>query len=258
MTLERVAKLVAQRGLCSRREAERLMVAGQVLVDGAVVRALGAKAHPEAGITIASAAAAARATLVTVALHKPVGVVSTQPSRGQVAAWRLLTAERFAGDPAAPGVARVLAHPAAWSVAGRLDRASRGLLVLTEDGAVARRLIGGAGVPKTYTVRVAEPVSERQVRALRGRFVLDGVPLRPMQVARPGPHALRFVLLEGRKHQIRRVCGQVGLTVVDLFRTAIGPIRLGDLTEGRWRLVTPDELSALGAAPPPSEARRRF
>jgi 23S rRNA pseudouridine2604 synthase len=243
----RIAKLMAERGMCSRREAERLIAAGQVLVDGVVTSVQGSKARQDADITIAAAGRDALETKLTVVLHKPLGIVSTQPAPGQTPAWKLLTKRRASGsiDPAA--LERVTARPQAFSVAGRLDRASRGLLVLTEDGTVAKRIIGGHAVKKTYVVETAEEIRPSQVQKLGGSLALDGVPLRPMQVATAGPRRLRFVLVEGRKHQIRRVCRRIGLTVVDLFRESVGPFAIGDLDEGCWRIASPSELRALAA-----------
>ncbi len=241
---ERVAKLMAARGLCSRREAERLIEAGCVTVDGVVVAAQGAKALPSADIRITGAADVLGERL-TVVLHKPVGVVSALPEPGQTPAWRLVRRDTRRGPIAAAAERRLLAEAANLSVAGRLDRASRGLLVLTQDGTVARRIIGGHQVEKVYLVRTAEPATDGQLRKLNGPMRLDGVALQPMRVTRHDAETLRFVLVEGRKHQIRRCCRTVGLNVTDLFRIAVGPLRLGDLPEGCWRLATPDELRRL-------------
>jgi 23S rRNA pseudouridine2604 synthase len=243
----RVAKLLARRGVCSRREAERLIDAGLVSVDGVTVREQGAKALPDAHIDVAADAITRLAARLTIALHKPIGIVSTLPEPGQTPAGRLLTADHADRSVDGATAARVAAHPQAFSVAGRLDRASRGLLIMTEDGTVARRIIGGAGVEKCYLVRTAEPPSDAQIRKLRGSLRLDDRPLRSMRVDRVAENQLRFVLVEGRKHQLRRVCRRVGLTVVDLLRLAVGPIRLGDLPEGRWRVVSASELDRLRA-----------
>jgi 23S rRNA pseudouridine2604 synthase len=242
---ERIAKLMAARGMCSRREAEQLIDAGQVMVNGEVVRVQGAKAAPDAEIAIVAAGLRQLGDRLTIALHKPLGVVSTQPGPGQTEAWRLVRRHTAHGGVDPSLLARVIADPSSFAVAGRLDRASRGLLVLTQDGTVARRIIGGEGVEKAYCVRTEEPVTEEQIRKLRGPLRLDDQPLRPMRVERIGDDTLRFVLLEGKKHQIRRLCRRFGLTVVDLFRTAIGPIAIGDLPEGRWRLVAPAEIEQL-------------
>jgi 23S rRNA pseudouridine2604 synthase len=244
-TMERVAKLMAARGLCSRREAERLIDAGQVLVDGQAVQAQGAKAAADADIRIAPAGVALLGDRVTIALHKPVGIVSTQPEPGQTEAWQLVRADRASGAIDRALLERLVAQPSTLSVVGRLDRASRGLLLLTQDGTVARRVIGGQGVEKAYLVRTAEAVTDTQIAKLNGPLGLDEQPLLPMRVTRVGGDALRFVLVEGKKHQIRRACQRFGLTVVDLFRTAIGPIEIGDLAEGRWRLIGAEELDRL-------------
>lgn len=245
VVLERVAKLMATRGLCSRREAERLIDAGCVLVDGAPVVAQGAKAAPDADIQITGGGLSELGGRATVVLHKPLGIVSTQPEPGQTPAWRLLKAatRRGAIEPAVER--QILADPQGLSVAGRLDRASRGLLVLTQDGTVARRIIGGNGVEKAYLVRTVEPSSDGQLRKLNGPMRIDGQPLLPMRVTRVDDHTLRFVLVEGKKHQIRRVLRTVGLAVDDLFRVAVGPLLLGDLAEGCWRVATAEEIAAL-------------
>lgn len=249
MAAERVAKLMANRGLCSRREAERLIDRGLVSVDGVIVREQGCKAEPDARIEVAPDGAEELAAQLTVLLHKPMGIVSTQPEPGQTPAVKLLTARRAHGpvDPAT--LARVLADPFSLSVAGRLDRASRGLLLMTQDGTVARRIIGGQGVEKCYLVRTAEAATDVQLRKLRAADSLDGEPLLPMQIERVAEDTLRFVLVEGKKHQIRRVCRRFGLNVEDLYRTAIGPLEIGDLPEGCWRVVRADELSELRTRP---------
>jgi len=243
--IERVAKIMAARGLCSRREAERLIDAGCVLVDGEPVTAQGAKAAPDADIRVTGDGLGVLGGRSTVLLHKPIGIVSTQPEPGQKPAWRLLRGNTRRG-PIDTGVERrIVDDPQSLSVAGRLDRASRGLLVMTQDGTVARRIIGGQGVEKEYLVRTAEPASDGQLHKLNGAMRLDGQPLLPMRVSRVDPDTLRFVLIEGKKHQIRRVLRTVGLEVTDLFRVAVGPLRLGDLPEGCWRVATEAEIAAL-------------
>lgn len=254
--MERVAKLMAARGLCSRREAERLIDAGCVLVDGVVVPAQGAKALPEADIRISEGGGALLGGRATVLLHKPIGIVSTQPEPGQTPAWTLLRAETRRGPIDAAAERALLAAPWELSVAGRLDRASRGLLVLTQDGTVARRIIGGNGVEKEYRVATNAPASDGQLRKLNGPLQLDGSALRPMRVGRVDERTLRFVLVEGKKHQIRRCCRMVGLQVTDLLRVAVGPLALADLPPGGWRLASADELARLHADGAVAGARR--
>lgn len=242
---ERVAKIMARRGLCSRREAERLIAAGHVRVNGIVVRTQGSKAPLDAEIVLDVSAHEELGAQLTVLLHKPVSVVSTLPDPGQTPAWQLLRAETVVGSVDRSALARVLAQPSTFAVAGRLDRASRGLLLLTQDGTVARHIVGAHRVQKQYLVRTDRPTSEAQLRKLSGPLRLDGLLLKPMTVERVDASVLRFVLVEGRKHQLRRVCRHVGLHVVDLFRTGIGPLTVEGLPEGCWRIVKPDELQRL-------------
>lgn len=174
-------------------------------------------------------------------LHKPVGVVSAQPEPGQVPAVRLLTRATLVGEsPSIPGRDTSLAP------LGRLDMDSRGLLILSEDGVLAKAVIGPTStLDKEYRVRVAGEITERKLERLRHGLSLDGRQLRPAKVTRTGDQALTFVLKEGRNRQIRRMCDLVELKVVDLFRVRIGPLRLGDLKEGRWRALTPEERAAM-------------
>jgi len=244
--MERVAKILARRGVCSRREAERLIDQGQVVVDGSVVREQGVKAALDAEIQVLAEGTAALAARLTVVLNKPPGVVSAKkPEPGQTAPADLLHKKNASGDIDVETLSRITASPQAFSVAGRLDRDSRGLLVLTEDGSVARRLVGSHDVRKMYEVCVAETVTESQLRKLNGGLTLDGKLLRPMKVRSLSSRLLSFMLVEGRNRQIRRTCRHVGLHVVDLLRVAVGPIRLGDLPEGHWRLVREEELVRL-------------
>lgn len=245
---QRIAKLMAARGMCSRREAERLIEAGQVLVDGVVVVGQGGKAPSDARIEIAAAGREALDRSLSVVLHKPIGVVSTQPSPGQRPAWQLLRRDSAFGVPARV-LERVLADPQSFAVAGRLDRASRGLLLMTQDGTLARRIIGGNDVAKRYLVRTEPAASDGQLAKLNGRLRLDDRELLPMRVRRAADGALSFELREGRKQQIRRCCRHVGLEVVDLVRVAIGPLQLGDLPAGRWRLLSAAEDAALRGTP---------
>jgi 23S rRNA pseudouridine2604 synthase len=123
---------------------------------------------------------------------------------------------------------------------------SRGLLILSDDGVLAKAIIGPASdLEKEYLVQVTGQVTERKIGLLRHGLQLDGRQLRHAKIAQLGPQKLRFVLKEGRNRQIRRMCELVGLHVVDLLRVRIGPLRLGDLPEGRWRVLTPEERAAL-------------
>jgi 23S rRNA pseudouridine2604 synthase len=238
---QRVNRWLAQSGVCSRREAEALIARGLVTIDGAAVVDAGHKIAPGQTLTLADDVAAAPGGPLTVLLHKPVGVVSAQPEKGQVPAVRLLTREALVGEsPVIPDRDTRLAP------VGRLDMDSRGLLILSEDGVVAKAVIGPqSDLEKEYQVRVAGEVTDHALGLLRHGLSLDGRQLKPARVAVIAPQKLRFVLKEGRNRQIRRMCDLVGLTVVDLFRVRIGPLRLGDLPERRWRVLTAEERRAL-------------
>jgi 23S rRNA pseudouridine2604 synthase len=178
---------------------------------------------------------------LTVILHKPVGVVSAQPEPGQIPAARLLTRAALVGDCDAPPGRDTRLAPV-----GRLDMDSRGLLILSEDGVVAKAVIGPAStLEKEYRVAVTGALTEARLSRLRHGLELDGRRLKPAQVSVIGEGRLRFVLTEGRNRQIRRMCDLVGLGVVDLFRIRIGPIHLAGLPERRWRVLTAEERRSL-------------
>ena len=232
--LVRISKLLASRGVCSRREADHYLEQGLVEVDGhrAVI---GERAAPDARITLAPGARARQERRVTILLNKPLGYVSGQPEKGYQSAHVLLTPDSYVGPAPPPRV------PQGLAVAGRLDIDSQGLLVLTEDGRIARLLIGDHVVEKEYHVRVAAPISEATLATLRGPLMLDDRPLRPVRVDRLGPDALIMILTEGRKRQIRRMLQQVGHEVRALKRVRIGRVRLGGLKPGQWRALAPGE-----------------
>lgn len=236
----RLNKFMGQSGLCSRREADALIAEGLVSIDGEVVRDAGRKIQPGQTLTLADRAEAQLAGGVTIMLHKPVGYVSGQPEPGKVPAVRLLTAANRVGEGAVP------ARHASLPPIGRLDEDSRGLLLLSSDGVVAKAVIGPeSDLDKEYLVEVAGQVTEAKLTRLRHGLELDGRKLKPARVTQIAPQRLRFILREGRKRQIRRMCDLVGLEVRDLLRIRIGPLELGDLPEGRWRMLTPAERTAL-------------
>lgn len=237
----RLSKLMAEKGLCSRREADEFIALGWVTVDGEPVATLGAKVDPRQTISLDPRARARQNRRVTILLHKPVGFVSGQPEKGYPAAVSLIRREtRFAGDRSP--LLFSPAHLRGLAPAGRLDIDSTGLLVLTQDGRVARRLIGGdSDVEKEYLVRVQGELGADGLQRLRHGLSLDGVPLKPARVFRQNADQLRFILKEGRKRQIRRMCELVGLKVVGLKRVRIGRVRLGDLPPGQWRYLREGE-----------------
>jgi 23S rRNA pseudouridine2604 synthase len=236
----RVSKLLAGRGLCSRREADEFIVRGWVYVDGERVAELGVRADPSARITLDAQARAAQRRLATVLLHKPGGYVSGQPEPGCQPAVVLIRTETQQRSPDTPLFHA--SHLKGLAPAGRLDADSTGLLVLTQDGRVARQLIGERSkVEKEYLVRVTGQLAEGGLALLNHGLSLDDKPLKPARVEWLNEDQLRFVLNEGRKRQIRRMCELVGLRVTGLKRVRIGAVRLGDLPLGQWRYLKENE-----------------
>ena len=239
----RLSKLMSQRGICSRREADRYIERGLVLVDGEVVDQLGVKVYPHQQVTLSGKAEKEQQSRVTVLLNKPVGFVSGQAEGRYKPAIRLIVPEN-----------EFLSHHseishfssgmlAGLAPAGRLDIDSRGLLVLTQDGTIARQLVGAdSQVEKEYLVWVRGEVTAQKLGRLRHGIVLDGKALKPAIVEQVRSDRLKFILTEGRKRQIRRMCDEVGLKVTGLTRTRIGKIRLGKLPPGQWRLLQPGEI----------------
>jgi 23S rRNA pseudouridine2604 synthase len=237
----RLSKRMGELGLCSRREADRWIENGWVRVDGKVVNTLGTRVSPQARIEIDRAAQDHQSNQVTILLHKPVGYVSGQAEDGYEPAIVLVRPEnRWSGDTAPTRFNP--SHLRSLAPAGRLDIDSTGLLVLTQDGRVAKQLIGqDSSIEKEYLVRVEGQLSDDGMRRLRHGLTLDGVTLKQAQVAWQNEHQLRFVLREGRKRQIRRMCELVGLTVTGLKRVRSGNVMLGGLPMGQWRYLRVDE-----------------
>lgn len=286
----RLNKRMAELGLASRREADEWIGKGWVKVNGRVAE-MGMQVTPDVRIEIDKQATGAQAKQVTVLINKPLGLVSGQAEDGHEPAITLVQPQnRWAEDNA-----RFFFHPSQLKSlvpAGRLDIDSTGLLVLTQDGRVARQLIGeDAVMDKEYLVRVMytgvlnaaaadsaaatyaaapgaqarsaqsgqvtqlsridddDPVSQDvqsvfppdKLALLRHGLKLDGQALQPAKVEWQNPEQLRFVLTEGKKRQIRRMCEQVGLKVVGLKRVRIGKVMLGNLPVGQWRYLAPHE-----------------
>lgn len=239
----RVNKWLAQSGVCSRREADELIAAGAVLIDGERVSDAGRKISAGQTLVLNDRAELGLGAQVSVMIHKPVGIVSAQPDPGQIPAARLLTADNQVGGGIAPS------SRASLPPLGRLDQDSHGLLLLSEDGVLAKAIIGPESeVDKEYVVTVTGKVDRAKIQKLRHGLELDGRQLKPAKVTLQDVQVLRFVLTEGRNRQIRRMCELVELEVVDLIRVRIGPLQLGDLPEGKWRHLTSAERDALIAA----------
>ncbi len=264
----RLNKRMAELGMASRREADDWIARGWVKVDGQVA-VMGMQVTPAARIEVAKQAQGQQANQVTILLNKPMGIVSGQAEDGHQPAITLIQPQnRWADDNA-----RFFFNPKQLQSlvpAGRLDIDSIGLLVLTQDGRVARQLIGeDSQMEKEYLVRVTtagwgeagergdalreinesdvvsinvQAVFPRQsLQRLRHGLSLDGQALKPAKVTWQNPEQLRVVLTEGKKRQIRRMCELVGLKVVGLKRVRIGNVMLGHLPVGQWRYLAPHE-----------------
>ena len=240
----RLSKVMAERGLCSRREADEWIINGWVKVDGVIMDTLGTRIKPDAEIIISGYAYEQQAEQVTILLHKPVGFVSGQAEDGYQPAIVLVHPDNeWLDDPdlyEPKEFQRGFLHGLA--PAGRLDIDSTGLLVLTQDGRIARHLIGeDSSVEKEYLVRVEGELSDADLKRLNHGLNLDGEQLKPAKVSWQNEDQLRFVLREGKKRQIRRMCEMVGLHVVGLKRVRIGSVNLGKLPPGQWRYLRNDE-----------------
>jgi 23S rRNA pseudouridine2604 synthase len=252
---ERLSKRMSELGMASRREADEWIAAGWVRVDGKMA-VLGQRVGPEVKIEVDQRAHKEQAKQVTILLHKPIGYVSGQAEDGYEPASVLVRSNTQWSDDAS-GIKYHIGHTRGLAPAGRLDIDSTGLLVLTQDGRVAKVLIGeDSNVEKEYLVRVefvglnGEPVGPgrameqmppERMALLNHGLELDGVQLKPAKVSWANEDQLRFVLREGRKRQIRRMCELVGLKVVGLKRVRIGRINLGHLPAGQWRFLAPWE-----------------
>ena len=241
--LIRLSKLMSQRGLCSRREADRLIEQGLVLVDGEAVNTLGVKFPESVRIELSERAQAQQNKRVTIMLNKPVGYVSAQAEDGYTPAVRLINKANHSATEQSKLTLKS-SHFDGLAPAGRLDIDSQGLLILTQDGRVAKQLIGAhAELEKEYLVRVQGAISQAQIDKLCFGLTLDGKPLKRAKVKQLNEQQLQIILTEGKKRQIRRMCEAVGLLVTGLKRVRIGELRLAKLAEGEWRYVQMHEFN---------------
>ncbi len=241
----RLSKRMSELGLCSRREADEWIARGWVRVDGIVISELGSKVLSHQRISVERQASAQQARRVTVLINKPVGYVSGQAEDGYKPAVTLVSAENRWMEDKMP----LQFHPSqlrSLVPAGRLDIDSVGLLVLTQDGRIAKQLIGeDTSIEKEYLVRVqySRPgkLPDADLKLLNHGLSLDGKRLLPAKVRWQNDDQLSFVLREGKKRQIRRMCEAVGLKVLGLKRVRIGRVTLGNLPVGQWRYLAPNE-----------------
>lgn len=228
----RLSKLMSERGICSRRDADRYIEKGCVFVDGQLVMQLGMKIAVDASIKLET-----NEKPLTVLLNKPIGIVSTQPEKSYRAAIELIVPENCVDSRPV-----FIPYFKRLSCSGRLDIDSKGLLVLTQDGVIAKQLIGNeSNIEKEYLVWFAGQINAEKIARLKKGLSLDGKPLKEAKIALLKPHLLKFILKEGKKRQIRRMCEAVNLEVHSLLRVRIGKIKLGNLPEGKWRLLKSQE-----------------
>lgn len=237
----RISKLMANRGLCSRREADFYIERGWVHYNDGQLAELGVKVDPESSIELDPRAQNSISSQLTVLLNKPVGYVSGQAEKNYVPAVTLVTP---ANHSRLDNIKRKwhAADRKGLAPAGRLDIDSQGLLILTQNGRVARTLVGPeSNIEKEYLVRITGEATGEILQQLRHGLELDGRELKPARIKQINPDQLQFVLKEGKKRQIRRMCELVGLEVTGLKRVRIGQVRLGKLAEGQWRYLGKDE-----------------
>ena len=236
----RLSKRMAQLGLCSRREADSYIEKGWVSVNGEVA-VLGQKVLVGDRIDLDRSVHEQQAARITVLLNKPVGYVSAQAEHDYKPASCLIVPENHWSEDQS-NVRFLRKHLMGLAPAGRLDIESTGLLVLTQDGRMAKHIIGEhSTVEKEYLVRVEGKLSEENLKRLNHGLSLDGKALLPAQVVWQNEDQLKFILHEGKKRQIRRMCELVGLKVTGLKRIRIGQLKLGALPQGQWRYLYPDE-----------------
>lgn len=243
-SLLRLSKLMTERGLCSRREADQLIEKGWVQVDGVTQSQLGIKVNSNCEITILKPGQNFLDKKITLILNKPLGWVSGQPEQGYKSAIELINEKtqdsHFKGPKWRPSFLKGLAP------VGRLDINSTGLLIYSQDGLLAKKIIGPQSqVEKEYLVRVKGSLSAENLKLLNHGLKIDGKTLKPAQVKWLNSDQLQFVLKEGKKRQIRKMCEQVGLQVLALKRVRVGPLKLGRLPLGHWRYLNHQELSQL-------------
>lgn len=242
---------MSEKGISSRREADALISQGQVLVNGQVVTELGTKVDPGVTVTLAAEALRQQKNLVTIIVNKPIGYVSGQPEPGYEPAIRLIKdMNQFFDEKNKSRRKLMMGDMKNLAVTGRLDIDSQGLLIFTQDGRLAKKIIGeNSEIEKEYIVRVKYQNKENpqnhfpqdQLKLLNYGLELDGEKLKRATVEWINEDQLRFILKEGKKRQIRRMCEAVGLSVHGLKRVRVGKLKLGKLPEGQWRFLEADE-----------------
>ena len=228
----RLSKIMSDRGICSRREAKDLILNGYVKVNGKLVNEPGLKFSESVKISLLKKAKEILNNKVTILINKPLGYVSSQPSMDEKPAIRIIKESNK--DPRCK-IKLKKEHLKGLAPAGRLDINSTGLLILTQNGALAKKIIGqNSDVEKEYIVQFKGTLTARKLKQLNYGLMLDKKKLKPAKVKLIGKSKLQFILKEGRNRQIRRMCKLVSLDVINLKRIRVGDIKLGNLKLGHW------------------------
>ncbi len=244
----RLSKLMSQRNICSRREADRFIESGMVIVDGKVVDTLGIKVLPECNIELIEQAQNTLSEKFTVALHKPLGYLSTHAENNYKAAYSLLTKDNFYGtwdedkQKSFENLQNIQAKN--LSTAGRLDINSKGLLLFTNDGVLVKKIIGPeSNTEKEYLIRVKQNVGDQQLDRLRYGLSVHGEKLKQATVELIDVDYFKIILTQGKKRQIRKMCLTVNLDIMSLKRVRVSNVKLKELPLGKWRFLTEAESS---------------
>ena len=223
----RLNKYLSEAGVCSRREADRLIADGRVTVDGRIAQT-GMRVSPSQEVRVGRKVVSKRDEMVVLAVNKPKGIVCTEEKR-----------ERNS-------IVRFLNYPIRVTYIGRLDKDSRGLLLMTNNGDIINRMMRSANChEKEYKVTVDKEITEEFIEKMSGGVPILDTVTRPCRVTKIGKYTFSIILTQGLNRQIRRMCGALGYEVRDLLRVRVMNIRLGSLKEGEYRKLTDEELEEL-------------
>lgn len=223
----RINRFFTRQGACSRREADRLIQANRVTINGRVAK-VGDVVTPNDVIALDGLVIPWGKESIYIKYNKPVGITTT-------------TELHVPGN-----IIAAIGHPERIFPIGRLDKDSSGLILLTNNGEIVNRILRAEhGHEREYLVRVDRPYDQAFLRRMAEGVVILGKKTKPCQVARLGPRHFRIILTEGRNRQIRRMCQTLGFRVVELQRTRIMGIRLEALPDGQWKTLTRDELTRM-------------
>ena len=233
----RLQKFLARAGVASRRSSENLMTAGRVAVNGNIVTELGSKVDPLVDVvTVDGRVVKLEDRPVTIMLNKPAGVITTMKAQS--------------ARPIVADLVPIGEHPGLYPI-GRLDADTTGLLLFSTDGQLGNELLHPSRhVPKTYVATLKRPLSDEAADMLRNGVQLDDGPAQPAEVSVDAnhPETARITVREGRYHQVKRMFEAVGNHVAELHRESFGPLSLGDLKPGEWRMLSAEEIEVLTSA----------